>query len=100
MPDNSKTTWKCTNCKKSNAKPFHDSSSVSGSTGQENPVTTTTCSSQSHDSEPEFIELDMYNAQDSDSEGESAGYIEVTIVTTCESERYRHLQISMYKIIS
>ena len=49
MPNNSKTTWKCTNCKKSNAKPFHGSSAVSVSTGQENPVTTTTCSSQSHD---------------------------------------------------
>ena len=35
MPNNSKTTWKCTNCKKSNAKPFHDSSAVPVSTGQQ-----------------------------------------------------------------
>lgn len=102
MPNNSKTTWKCTNCKKSNAKPFHDSSAVSGSTGQENPVTTTTCSSQSHDSEPEFIELDMYGAQDSDSEGERADDIEITMVTTCESERYRslrNLDVQDYQLI-
>ena len=102
MPNNSKTTWKCTNCKKSNAKPFHDKSAVPVSTGQENPVTTTTCSSQSHDSEPEFIELDMYNAQDSDSEGESADDIEVTIVTTCESERHRslrNLDVQDYQLI-
>ena len=102
MPNNSKTTWKCTNCKKSNAKPFHDSSAVPVSTGQENPVTTTTCSSQSHDSEPEFIELDMYNAQDSDSEGESADDIEVTIATTCESERHRslrNLDVQDYQLI-
>ena len=92
MPNNSKTTWKCTNCKKSNAKPFHDSSAVPVSTGQENPVTTTTCSSQSHDSEPEFIELDMYSARDSDSEGESADDIEITMVTTCESERHHSLR--------
>ena len=65
MPNNSKPTWKCTNCKKSNAKPFHDSSAVPVSTGQEIPVSTTTCSFQSHDSEPEVIELDMYNAQES-----------------------------------
>ncbi|KAL9977831.1 hypothetical protein ACROYT_G015283 [Oculina patagonica] len=45
MPNNSKTVWKCTNCKRSNAKPLHDSSAV--------PVSTTTCSSQSRDSEPE-----------------------------------------------
>ena len=102
MPNNSKTTWKCTNCKKSNAKPFHDKSAVPVSTGQENPVTTTTCSSQSHDSEPEFIELDMYNAQDSDSEGESADDIEVTMVTTCESERHhslRNLDVQDYRLI-
>ena len=102
MPNNSKTTWKCTNCKKSNAKPFHDSSAVSGSTGQENPVTTTTCSSQSHDSEPEFIELDMYSAQDSDSEGERADDIEITITITCESERYRslrNLDVQDYQLI-
>ena len=102
MPNNSKTTWKCTNCKKSNAKPFHDSSAVSGSTGQENPVTTATCSSQSHDSEPEFIELDMYGAQDSDSEGERADDIEITRVTTCESERYRslrNLDVQDYQLI-
>ena len=35
MPNNSKTTWKCTNCKKSNAKPFHDSSAGPVSTGQQ-----------------------------------------------------------------
>ena len=35
---------------------------------------------------------DMYNAQDSDSEGESADDIEVTMVTTCESERHRSLR--------
>ena len=92
MPNNGKTTWKCTNCKKSNAKPFHDSSAVPVSTGQENPVSTTTCSSQSLDSEPEIIELDMYNLQDSDSEGESGDDIEVTMVTTCESERHRSLR--------
>ena len=92
MPNNSKTTRKCTNCKKSNAKPFHDSSAVPVSTGQQNPVTITTWSSQSHDSEPEFIELDMYNAQDSDSEGESADDMEVTMITTCESERSRSLR--------
>lgn len=92
MPNNGKTTWKCTNCKKSNAKPFHDSSAVPVSTGQENPVSNTTCSSQSLDSEPEIIELDMYNAQDSGSEGESADDIEVTMVTTCESERHRSLR--------
>ena len=92
MPNNSKTTWKCTHCKKSIAKPFHDSSADPVSTGQENPVSTTTCSSQSHDSEPEFIELDMYNAQDSEKEGESADDIEITMVTTCESERHRSLR--------
>lgn len=92
MPNNSKTTWKCTNCKKGNAKPFHDSSEVPVSTGQEISVSTTTCSSESHDIEPEVIELDMYNAQDSDSEGESADEIEVTMVTTSESERHRSLR--------
>ena len=92
MPNNSKTTWKCTNCKKSIAKLFHDSSADPVSTGQENPVSTTTCSFQSHDSEPEFIELDMYNAQDSDREGESADDIEITMVTICESERHRSLR--------
>ena len=90
MPNNSKTTWKCTNCKKNNAKPFYDSTAVPASKCQENPVSTTTCSSPSHDSEPEFIELD--NAQDSDSEGESADDIEATVVTTCESERHRSIR--------
>ena len=102
MSHNSKTTWKCTNCKKSNAKPFHESSAVPVSTGQETPVSTTTCSSQSHDSEPEFIELDMYNAQDSDTKGESADDIEVTMVTTCESERHhslRNLDTQDYQLI-
>ena len=64
---NSKTAWKCSNCKKNNAKPFHESTAVPASKCQENSVSITTCSAQSHDSEPEFIELD--NAQDSDSEG-------------------------------
>lgn len=92
MPNNSKTTWKCTNCKKGNAKPCNDSSEVQVSTGQEISVSTTTCSSESHDIEPEVIELDMYNAQDSDSEEESADEIEVTMVTTCESETHRSLR--------
>ena len=90
MPNNNKTTWKCTNFKKNNAKPFYDSTAVPASKCQENSVSTTTCSSQSHDSEPEFIELD--NAQDSDSEGESADDIEVNVVTTCESQRYRSIR--------
>lgn len=34
----------------------------------------------------------MYNAQDSDSEEESADEIEVTMVTTSESERHRSLR--------
>ena len=34
----------------------------------------------------------MYNAQDSDTKGESADDIEVTMVTTCESERHRSLR--------
>jgi len=67
-------------------------------TCQENPVSTTTCASQSLDGELEFTELD--NAQDSDSEEESADDTEVTLVTTCESERYiAHLKILMNKII-
>ena len=102
MPNNSKTTWKCTNWKKSNAKPFHDKSAVPVSTGQENAVTTTTLSSQSHGSEPEFIELDMYSVQDSDSEGESADDTELTMVTTCESERHRslrNLDVQDYQLI-
>ena len=78
MPNNRKTTWKCTNCKKNNAKPLHDSSAVPVSTGQEIPVSTTTCSSEFPDGE-------------SDSEGESADEIKVTMVTTCESERHRSL---------
>ena len=52
--------------------------------------------------EPEFIELDMYNAQDSDNEGERADDIEVTMVTTCESERHRslrNLDVQDYQLI-
>ena len=44
----------------------------------------------------------MYNAQDSDSEGESADDIEVTMVTTCESERHsslRNLNVQDYQLI-
>ena len=44
---------------------------------------------------------DMYNAQDSDSEGESADDIEVTNVTTCESERHRsptNLDVQDYQL--
>ena len=58
-------------------------------TCQENPVATTTCSSKSHDGKPALYELD--NAQDSDSEEESDD-IEVTMVTTCETERHRPLR--------
>ena len=64
--------------------PFHDNTAVSARTGQENPVATTTCSSQSHNGKPELYESD--NALDSDSDEESADDIEVTTVTTCESE--------------
>ena len=59
-------------------------------------------SSQSHGSEPEFIELDMYSVQDSDSEGESADDTELTMVTTCESERHRslrNLDVQDYQLI-
>ena len=44
----------------------------------------------------------MYNVQDSDSEGESADEIEVTMVTTCESERHcslRNLNVQDYQLI-
>ena len=44
----------------------------------------------------------MYDAQDSDSEGESADDIEVTMVTTCESERHRslrNLDVQHYQLI-
>ena len=44
----------------------------------------------------------MYNAQDSDSEGESADDIEVTMVTACESERRRsltNLDVQDYQLI-
>jgi len=44
--------------KKTYAKPFHDSTAVSTGTYQENPVATTTCSSQSHDDKPELYESD------------------------------------------
>lgn len=88
---NSKTTWKCTNCKKNYAKPFHESTAISTGTCQDNPVATTTCSSsQSHDGKPESYEFD--NPHDSDSEEESADDIEVTMVTTCESERHRSVR--------
>ena len=89
-PNNSKTTWKCTDCQKHYAKPFHDSTAVSTGTCQENPVATTTCSSQSHNDKPELYESG--NAHDFDSEEESADDIEVTMVTTCESERHRSLR--------
>ena len=49
-------------------------------------------SSESHDIEPKVIELDMYNAHDSDREEESADEIEVTKVTTSKSERHRSLK--------
>ena len=81
LPNNSKTTWKCTDCKKNCAKPSRASNTVSTGTCQEIPVATTTCSSQSHDDKPELYELD--NAQESDSDSDD---IEVTMVTTCESE--------------
>ena len=89
--NNSKTTWKCTDCKTKHAKPFHASTAVPG-TCQETPVAPTTCSSQSHDDKPTSYELD--NAQESyhDSEEESADDMEVTMVTTSESERYRPLR--------
>lgn len=44
----------------------------------------------------------MYGAQDSDSEGERADDIEITMVTTCESERYRslrNLDVQDYQLI-
>ena len=44
----------------------------------------------------------MYNAQDSDSEGESADDIKITMVTTCESERpcsLRHLYVQDSQLI-
>ena len=81
---------KCTDCKKHYAKRFHDSTGVSTGTCQENPVATATCSSQSHNDKPGLYESD--NAHDSDSEEESADDIEVTLVTTCESERHRSLR--------
>ena len=85
---------------KNYAKPFHDSTAVSTGTCQENPVATTTCSSQSHDVKPELYESN--NAHDSDSEEESADDIEVTMVTTCESERncsLRNLDEQDYQLI-
>ena len=72
---------------KNYAMPFHDSTAVSTGTCQENPVAITTCSVQSHDDKPELYESN--NAHDSDSEEESADDIEVTMVTTCESEQHR-----------
>lgn len=72
--------------KKHYAKPFHDSTAVSTGTCQENPVATTTCSSQSHHNKPKLYESD--NAHDSDSDEESSNDIEVTMVTTYESERH------------
>ena len=88
-PNNSKTTWKCTDCKKHYARPFHDSTAVSTETCQENPVATTTCSSPSRHDKPQLYESD--NAHDSDSDEENADNIKVTMVTTCESERHRSL---------
>ena len=44
----------------------------------------------------------MYSAQDSDNEGERADDIEITMVTTCESERYRslrNLDVQDYQLI-
>ena len=91
LPNNSKTTWKCTDCKTKHAKPFHASTAVPG-TCQETPVAPTTCFSQSHDDKPASYELDNAQESDHDSEEESADDIEVTMVTTSESERYRPLR--------
>ena len=44
----------------------------------------------------------MYSVQDSDSEGESADDTELTMVTTCESERHRslrNLDVQDYQLI-
>lgn len=104
MAENSKTTWRCTNCKTNYAKSFPDSTAISTGTSQDNPVATTcsstTCSSsQCYGGKPELYEFD--NAHDSDSEEESAGDIEVTMVKTCESEGHcslRKLNEQEYKL--
>ena len=98
MPNNSKTTWKCTNCKKSNAKPFHDSSAVPVSAGQENPATTNTCSSQFHDSKPEFIELDMHKILTV--KGKVLMTLKLPWLQLVNLKDIVHLEISKYKITS
>ena len=89
MLNNSKTTWQCNNCKKMKTKSVDASSNVSAFTSVEIAQETTACPS-SHDDQSETNELASVN--DSDIEEESGDDVEVTMVTTCESERCASLK--------
>lgn len=82
IPNNSKTTWQCNNCKKIKTKSVDASSNASAFTSVEIAQETTACPSSSHDDQSETNELVSVN--DSDIEEES----DDVEVTTCESERH------------
>lgn len=66
----------------------------------ENPQQTTTCPFPSHDGQSENNKLDSVN--DYDGGEESDDEIEITMVTTCESERHaslRYLDEQDYQLI-
>ena len=89
MRNKSKTTWQCNNGKKMKTESVDASSNVSAFTSVEIAQETTACPSSSHDDQSEANELVSVN--DSDIEEES-GDVEVTMVTTCESERHASLK--------
>ena len=89
MRNNSKTTWQCNNGKKMKTESVDASSNVSAFTSVEIAQETAACPSSSHDDQSEANELVSVN--DSDIEEES-GDVEVTMVTTCESERHASLK--------
>ena len=83
MPNNSKTTWQCNNCKKMKTKSVDASSNALALTSVDIAQETTACPSSSHDDQSETNELVSVN------DSEESDDVEVT---TCECERHASLK--------